>query len=446
MKSVLTAAFPTWALACCFLFLPSALAQPFSFIEERTKEQLPYLLEVYRHLHAHPELSLQEQNTARRLADELQQAGFEVASNLGGHGVVGVLRHGSGPTVLVRADMDALPVQEQTGLPYASKLKQMDGEGREVPVMHACGHDIHMTCLVGAARVLSQLKDQWHGTLVFIAQPAEEIGAGAKAMIGDGLFERFPVPDYAIALHVSPDMPAGTIGYTEGFALANVDSVDLTIRGIGGHGAYPQSARDPVVLAAQTVLALQTIVSREIPATDPAVITVGSIQGGTKHNIIPGEVHLQLTLRSYSMAVREQMLQSIQRISRGLALAAGLPEERMPLMRVREDFTPALYNDPELTRRLMHVFRAWLGEGKIIPRLPRMGGEDFGRYGLTEHRIPICMFSLGSISPERISQSLRAGQPLPALHSPFYAPDPEPAIQTGVSAFTLAVLELLRQD
>jgi amidohydrolase len=276
-----------------------------------------------------------------------------------------------------------------------------------------------------------------------IGQPAEERGGGARAMLADGLFTRFPRPGHCLALHVSADLPAGSVGYTEGFALANVDSVDITVRGLGGHGAYPHTTKDPVVLAAQTVLGLQTIVSRELPPIEPAVITVGSIHGGTKHNIIPDEVLLQLTLRSYSDEVRQQTIAAIQRMTRGLALAAGLPEERMPVVKVSDEFTPATYNDPALTQRLSGVFRHWLGEGNVVPRKPQMGGEDFGRYGRTEHKVPICIYWLGSVNPETVKQALKTGQALPSLHSPFFAPVPEPTIKTGITTMTAAVLELM---
>jgi len=285
---------------------------------------------LYKHLHSHPEISFQEENTAKRIADELTKSGFEVTQKVGGHGVVGVLRNGAGPTILLRTDLDALPVKEQTDLAYASKVRTRDDKGNEVDVMHACGHDIHMTVFVGTARLLAQqVKDKWQGTLVMIGQPAEERVGGAKAMIADGLFTRFPKPDFCLALHVDATLPAGTVGYVEGYAMANVDSMDIIIRGAGGHGAWPHTTKDPIVLAAQTILALQTIVSRETEPIEPAVVTVGSIHGGTKYNIIPDDVRLQLTLRSYSEQVRTNTISSIKRITRGLALAAGVPEARV---------------------------------------------------------------------------------------------------------------------
>jgi hippurate hydrolase len=340
--------------------------------------------------------------------------------------------------------MDALPVKEQTGLPYASSVVAKDPQGNEFPVMHACGHDMNMTCVIGAARVLSQLKQQWHGTLVVIGQPAEERGGGARAMLADSLFQRFPKPDFCVALHDDPEVPAGAIGYTPGFALANVDSVDITIHGVGGHGAYPHKTKDPIVLAAQIVLALQTIVSREVQPGEPAVVTVGSIHGGTKHNIIPDEVKLQLTVRSYTDEVRKQTIDAIKRIVRGQAIAAGLPEDHLPEIKISDDFTPATYNNPELTEKLAGVFKSWLGDTKAIKKKPIMGGEDFAEYGRTEHKIPICIFYVGGSKPEAVRESEQGGKPLPSLHSSLWAPVPEPTIKTGVTAMSAAVIELMK--
>lgn len=417
-------------------------AQTRQAIQESIQRDYAYLFDLYRDLHRNPELSFQEQNTARRLADELRQAGFEVTQNVGGHGVVGVLKNGDGPTLLLRTDLDALPVAEQTGLPYSSKATATDDSGTEVPVMHACGHDVHITSLVGAARQLTKFKDRWSGTLVLIGQPAEERGAGAKAMLADGLFERFPKPDYCVAQHVAADMPAGTVGYVSGYAAANVDSVDITVRGIGGHGAYPHTTKDPIVLASEIVMALQTIVSREVSPIEPAVVTVGSIHGGAKHNVIPSEVKLQLTVRSYTDEVREQILAAIKRITRGLGQAAGLPEDLLPVVTVRDEYTPAGYNDPALTERLVGAMKTWIGQDNLIQRKPTMGGEDFGRYGRTEDHIPICMLSVGAVRPEVLEKSRQTGNPPPSLHSPLFAPAPEATLKTGVTFLTAAVLEL----
>ncbi len=419
---------------------PAALRQQ---IHAHVNREYPQLFELYKYLHTHPELSLHEQQTSRRVADELKNAGLAVTLGVGGFGVVGVLRNGDGPTILLRTDLDALPVKELTGLPYASQVRAVDDQGNEVDVMHACGHDAHMAVFVGTARVLTALKEHWQGTLVMIGQPAEEKGSGARAMLKDGLFTRFPRPDYCLALHDKADLEAGAVGWVEGYALANVDSVDITIRGVGGHGAWPHKTKDPIVLAAETVLALQTIVSREIPPGEPAVVTVGSIHGGTKHNIISDEVRLQLTLRSYSDEVRGQTIAAIKRIARGLAEAAGLPEDLLPIVAVREqEFTPATYNDPALTRRVTAALKQWLGEANVRPMKPVMGGEDFSEYGRTNDKIPICLFWLGAVKPESVKESERTGKPLPSLHSSQFAPLPEPTIKTGVTAMTAAVLEL----
>jgi hippurate hydrolase len=412
-------------------------------VQSRLQQEYPSLFELYKYLHAHPELSLHEVQSAARVAEELRKAGYEVTAGVGKHGVVAVLRNGPGPTVLVRADMDALPVKEQTGLPYASTVVTKDGQGNDVPVMHACGHDMHMTCLVGTARLLAQLRDVWHGTLVLIGQPAEEVGGGAAAMLADGLFQRFPRPDFCLAIHDDAELAAGTVGYTPGYSGANVDSVDIIVHGVGGHGAYPHKTKDPVVLAAQIVLELQTIASREVRPGEPVVVTVGSIHGGTKRNIIPDQVVLQLTVRSYSDDVRQHTLDSIKRIARGQAIAAGIPEDRLPEVRVADDFTPALYNDPALTERLTVVLKGWFGETNLIQKPPSMGGEDFSEYGRVKPQIPICMFNVGAVSPDALKESQRTGKPLPSLHSALWAPIPEPSIKAGVTALTACVLELM---
>jgi len=415
-------------------------------VQSKVDREYPDLFNLYKQFHSHPELSFQEGKTSLRLAEELRKAGYEVTPGVGNHGVVAVLHNGTGPTVLVRSDMDALPVREQTGLPYASQVVTTDSEGHDVPVMHACGHDCHMACLVGTARVLMALKDQWHGTLVLIGQPAEERVGGARAMLADGLFHRFPLPNFCLALHDDAEIPAGSIGYTPGYAMANVDSVDIIIHGVGGHGAYPHKTKDPIVLASEIVLALQTIVSREVRPGEPAVVTVGSIHGGTKRNIIPDEVRLQLTVRSYSDEVRRQLLEGIQRVIRGQALAAGIPEDRLPEMKVEDESSPATYNDPELTAKIIHIFKTWFGEQNVIQKLPSMGAEDFSEFGRTAEKIPILMFNVGGVNPETFKESKALGKTLPSLHSPFWAPIPELTIKTGVTAMTAAVLELMRRE
>ncbi len=436
------------ALLCC---LPNfSLAQPgtpdqkahLKAVNTAIENELPDLVKLYLHLHANPELSFQEEKTSARIAEELKKLGFTVTPKIGKLGLVGVFKNGDGPTVLVRTDMDALPIIEQTGLPYASKVKTKNREGAEVGVMHACGHDIHMSSFIGTARTLIALKDRWAGTLVFVAQPAEEIGAGARAMIADGLFKKFPKPDYCLALHAEPRLPVGTIAFTEGLALANVDTVDLVIKGKGGHGAAPHTTVDPIVLAAKVILDLQTIVSREVNPTDPAVVTVGSIHGGTKHNIIPNEVKLQLTVRTTKDTVRDQVLKSIDRIAKGAAIAARAPE---PVMTINlDEFTPATYNDPKLTRRIVPVLRDVLGDKNVRERPPILGGEDFGRY--SESGAPIFMYFLGTITPEKYELSQKPGAPqLPGMHSDGYAPVPETSLQFGIRTMSMAALELLKK-
>jgi hippurate hydrolase len=412
-------------------------------VRKRIDDQYADLEAFYKSLHTSPELSLHEARTAARLAKELKGLGFEVTEKVGGHGVVGVLKNGQGPTVLVRTDMDALPVIERTGLPYASKVRLRDKEGREVGAMHACGHDMHMTCWVGTARVLAGLKDRWSGTLVVIGQPAEEIGAGARAMLADGLFTRFPKPDYCLALHCDGNRPHGTIAYSEGLALANVDSVDIIVRGKGGHGSAPHTTIDPVVLAARIVLDLQTLVSRETNPTDPAVVTVGSIHGGTKHNIIPNEVKLQLTVRTTKDKVRQHILDGIARVANAAAEGARAPK---PLItHIPGEFTPALYNEPKLTRKTVALFRKVLGDKAVMERPPIMGGEDFSRYG--REGVPVFLYFLGTIDPKRVEAAQREGaDPLPSLHSDLYFPVPEPSIRTGVLTMSLAVLNLVGKD
>lgn len=442
-------------LACFSLLLLLALpaaarAQDAAARERRTATaavirktldgQLSDLTTLYKHLHAHPELALHEEQTGARLARELRRAGFTVTERFGGHGVVAVLKNGPGPTVLVRADMDALPIIEQTGLPYASKVRTRDGDGQEVGVMHACGHDMNVTCEVGVARVLTALKDRWHGTLILIGQPAEEIGAGARHMLRAGLLEKFPRPDYALALHCDGRYPHGHVNYRIGQLQANVDSVDLLVRGKGGHGAAPHTTIDPIVLAARIILDLQTLVSRERNPLEPAVVTVGAIHGGTKHNIIPPEVKLQLTVRTVNDRARKEVLEGIARIARAAAAAARAPE---PIIRHNPaDYTPALVNEPELARKMIGLFANVLGSDKVHERPVSMGGEDFSQ--LTRAGIRTFYYHIGTAAPELYAAAQRpGGRPLPSTHAPFYAPVPEPTIRTGVLTMSLAVLELM---
>lgn len=408
-----------------------------------TKADGTYLLSLYKHLHQNPELSFQEKNTSARMASELKRAGFDVTANVGGYGVVGVMKNGDGPVLMIRTDMDALPVAEETGLPYASKVTAKTQSGEMAEVAHACGHDVHMTSWVGTARRLAAMKDKWRGTLVMVGQPAEERGGGAKAMLADGLYTRFPKPKYAMMLHASASLPAGMISYTPGYAMANVDSVDLTVRGVGGHGAYPHTTKDPIVLATRIVTALQTLVARENDPQSPAVVTVGSIHGGTKHNIIPDEVKLQLTVRSYTDETRDRLLAGIKRIAEGEAAAAGMPAERMPIMTLQDDFTPAVFNTEKLTRHVADTLTARFGRDRVVQLPAVMGGEDFSRYWLADKSIESTLFWLGAVKHSTFEAAKSKPSSLPSLHSSKFAPDPEPTIMTGVEAMTTAALSVL---
>ena len=416
-------------------------------------QQLPSLLIVYKNLHAHPELSHHEENTSAFIAAELRKSGYTVTEHVGKYadgtqafGVVAVLSNGPGPVLLVRTELDALPVEEKTGLPYASKVRTKNATGQDVGVMHACGHDLHMTSFLGTARMLSSLKDQWSGTVMFIGQPSEETIDGSRAMLADNLYTRFPKPDFAIALHDDPGIEVGKVGLTVGPIAASSTSVDVIIRGLGGHGAHPESTKDPVVMAAEFIMALQTIVSRQIAPQDPAVVTVGSIHGGSKHNIIPDEVVLQLTTRAFSEDVRRNILADIDRTARGIALAAGVPADRAPIVKVSEtEAVPVTWNDPKLAARMKGAFVAALGEDNVLDPGAEMGSEDFGLFGLDGRQIPIVQFKLGATSHERLAESKRTGARLPSLHSSLFYPEPEPAIRTGVIATTAVVVELLHK-
>lgn len=416
--------------------LTTAFAEePKSFSEKHLGDFVAF----YRELHAAPELSFQEEKTAERLAKAWSDAGCRVTTTIGGYGVVAILSNGSGPTVMFRTDMDALPVTEQTGLVYSSKVKTKNETGDTVGVMHACGHDIHMTTMFAVAQYLAANKDLWSGTAMFIGQPAEERGAGAKAMLEDGLFKKFPKPDFAVALHVDSTLAAGKVGYRKGYALANVDSVDITVHGKGGHGAYPHATVDPVVQAAELVMSLQTIVSREIKPLEPAVITVGSIHGGTKHNIIGNECKLQLTVRSYSADVRKHLLAAIERKAK--AVAVGYRAEP-PTITISEG-TPALFNNEELAARIGAKFEATLGADNVVSAEPSMGGEDFSRYGLAG--VPILMYRLGAVEQKRLDRYEQLEQTPPSLHSPLFYPDAEPVLKTAVTTMATAALELLQE-
>ncbi|EED33525.1 amidohydrolase [gamma proteobacterium NOR5-3] len=400
-------------------------------------------LAYYKQLHENPELSFQEKQTAATLAGTLENAGFTVTTGVGGYGVVAMLYNGEGPTLMVRADMDGLPVEEDTGLPYASTVKAKELNGQDVSVMHACGHDVHMTVVMAAALELLERREEWQGTLMVIMQPAEERGAGARDMLADGLFERFPQPDYNLSVHTIATLPAGKIGYIAGWMMANVDSVDITLHGVGGHGAYPHTAKDPVVLAASVIMDLQTLVSREIHPAEPGVVTVGSIHAGTKHNIISDKATLQLTVRSYSDEVRETLLSGIERIAVKQAEAMGFPADKKPEVTVREEYTPALWNDPALVARGVSAMRAELGDDALVEIPKEMGGEDFSRFGRTDAKIPSFMIRVGTV-PESLWEAASRGEArLPSLHSAFFAPDPVPTLDTGRRAITAMVLDLM---
>ncbi|PYK40439.1 MAG: amidohydrolase [Verrucomicrobia bacterium] len=439
-------------LSLSILSAGSAFAQqtPQSLAEA----ELPSLLTIYKDLHTHPELSTHEERSSAIVAKELKLAGCEVTEHVGKYekpgatcfGVIGVMKNGAGPTVLVRTDLDALPVHEETGVPYASTVTTKSDDGKDVPVMHACGHDIHMSTFIGTARALANLKDKWHGTIIFVGQPAEETVGGARALLKDGLYTRWPKPDYALALHDDAEIETGKIGVAEGYVYANVDSVDVTVRGIGGHGAYPHKTKDPIVLSAEMINAWQTIASRENNPIDPLVITVGSIHGGTKHNIIPDEVKMQLTVRTYKKEVRDKVLAAIDSIAKGCAIAAGLPPDKMPEVHVRQDESvPATYNNPELTRRVTAALKVALGSDKIIAKDPTMGAEDFCEYSLPDHSVPAFMFNVGAVDADKVAESKKTGVPLPSLHSSKFAPVPEPTIRTALIGMTSAVLDLMKK-
>lgn len=429
--------------------LMASVAMPVQAQEMRRAVELdmPSLMEIYRDLHANPELSFQEFRTSAKLAAEARRLGFTVTEKVGQTGVVAVLKNGPGPVVMLRADMDGLPVIEQTGLAYASKVKGVSKSGLETGVMHACGHDTHMTAWVGTARQMVGNKDKWSGTLVMILQPAEEIGSGARAMLNDGLYTRFPKPKYVLGFHDAAQFPAGAIGYSSGFALANVDSVDIKVKGVGGHGAYPQTTKDPIVLASRIVGALQTLVSREVDPQDAAVVTVGSIHGGAKHNIISDEVTMLLTVRSYSDETRRLLLDGIRRIAKGEAIASGMPDDKMPEVRIAEnEFTPATYNTPELTARMAALFKQRFGENRVIATPPVMGGEDFSEfYRADKANVESLIFWVGGVPQAQYDEAMKSGKGLPSLHSPFWAPDADKVVLTATEAMSAAAIELMKK-
>jgi amidohydrolase len=431
----------------CLLFLPTfVFAQSsksnISKIDQLVAQELPTLKNTYLDLHQSPELSLFEVNTSKKLSNELKKLGFEVTESFGGHGIVGIFKNGNGPTIMYRTDMDALPMDEKTELPYASSVRTANpSSGNEVGVMHSCGHDMHMTVWLGTAKMMVKLKDQWKGTLMMIGQPAEEIGAGAALMLEAGLFKKFTVPNYGIGLHCSPTIPAGQVGFGTGYTMANTESIDITVYGEGAHGASPHMSVDPIVIASLIVMDLQTIVSRNIDPQESAVVTVGSFRGGTAHNIIPDEVKLQLTVRTFKEEVRLKVHQRIREICEGVAIAAGLPKEKHPTVTIPKAFTPANFNDELLIEQLRKSASIALGESRVVIAAPQMVGEDFAYYGRTEDKIPTALFWLGTVPAERLKRA-ETGYKLPGLHSPFYFPEPEISIITGVKTTTSGLLDL----
>ena len=418
----------------------TGFGDPLVTVDKVIENNIEQLMEFYKHRHQHPEISLQEKQTSAELASELRKVGFEVTEGVGGYGIVAMLRNGDGPQILYRTDMDALPMYERTGLDYASST-EITYDGVKTGTMHSCGHDMHMTSLLGTAMAMVEMKDQWSGTLMLIGQPAEEIGQGARMMLAAGLYERFGVPDYGMALHCSPTIPAGQIGIAPGFVLATTESVDITVHGFGAHGAAPHMSIDPVVMASMIVMDLQTIVSRNLKPTESAVITVGAIQGGVKHNIIPDRVTLKLTLRTYKEEVRQMVHRRIEEVARGVAIAAGMPEDKLPEVVFPDEFTPANYNDPDLVEQIKASAAKGIGSENVKYAEPAMVGEDFAEYGNTEHDVPTTLYWLGTAPPERIQSG-----DLPGLHSPFYYPEPETSITTAIKVNVAALVDIFNKS
>jgi hippurate hydrolase len=415
-------------------------------LNEAIRADMPQLMDLYRDMHANPELSMQEVRTPAKLAPMMRKLGFEVTEHVGGTALVAVMRNGPGPVLMLRADMDALPVKEQTGLPFASKAMGKLPDGTETPLMHACGHDTHIAAWFGIARRLAAMKGQWSGTLVMNLQSGEETGEGAKAMLNDGLYTRFPKPNTVFAFHDSAIIPAGMIGLTPGYTTASVDNVDVLVRGVGGHGASPQSTKDPVVLASRIVVALQTLVSREKNPLDPAVLTVGSFQAGNKHNVIPDDAKLQITVRTYKPEVRKLLLDGIARIARGEAISAGLPDNRMPVVTIREgQHTPATFNTEKLANHTLDLFRSHFGADRTTVLQPFMVGEDVGRYWLNDPSVEGTLFWVGGVPRAKWDAAGGDTTKLPSLHSPLWAPDAEAVISTGTEAMTVAALDVVKK-
>ena len=425
------------------LFINAQNDKTITLIDKELQNSLNNYISFYKDIHTNPELSFMEVETSGKIAGKLKDAGFEVTTNFGGNSVVGVYKNGNGPVIMMRTDMDALPIKEKTGLSYKSTKQMIGVDGIEFPVMHACGHDMHMTVFIATANTLVKLKKHWKGTLVFIAQQAEEYSGGANAMIDAGLFSKFPKPDYILAYHVSAELPVGTIGYTEGATFASVSSVNVKFFGVGGHGALPHTTIDPVVITSRAILDYQTIVSREISPLEPAVITVGSIHGGAKNNIIPDEVEIKLTLRAFTDEVMEHIVNGIKLKSELAARSAGLQDELMPVVEVLPNATPSVVNDCVLLKKCVKSFKNAIGKENVFKVPPATVSEDFARYGRTEEQIPICLTWLGSVSLEDYKLYVKREKDLPALHSPYYHPDPEPTLKTGVTAMVNAIIDIM---
>ncbi len=425
-------------LPLIFLLTFSSSHTDVELITSLVDKDMDYLSNFYKDRHKHAEISLEEKETSKALADAMREVGYTVTEGVGGYGIVAMMKNGNGPQILYRTDMDALPMQEKTGVDYASQLTTK-WNGEEVGTMHSCGHDMHMTTWLGTARALAAMQDRWSGTLMFIGQPAEEIGEGAKMMLDDGLYDRFGVPDYGLGLHCNASLPIGQIATTEGYIMANTELIDIKIKGVGAHGASPHQSIDPIIVASMIIMEIQTIVSRNIKPIDDAVVTVGAIKGGTKHNIIPDEVTLQLTVRTYKEEVRLLIHKRLREISRGIAIAAGLTEDLMPEVIIPEDYVPSNYNDPALTNQFMTSAAKAIGADNTIYTEPTMGGEDFAWYGRTEHDVPTMMYWLGTVPPEKLEKGQN-----PGLHSPFYYPVVEESIRTGVTVSTQAILDLMK--
>jgi hippurate hydrolase len=419
-------------------------------LKTQIDRQIPELTTMYRQLHQHPELSHHEENTSAYLAGELRKSGYEVTEHVGKYpdgsqawGIVGVLKNGVGPAVLIRTDMDALPVTEATGLDYASHVRSQNAEKQDVGVMHACGHDIHMTALLGVAHALVANKDKWHGTVVLVGQPSEETGDGARAMLADGFFDRFPKPDYILAQHDTNDYATGHVAISPGPVLASATSVNVVFHGIGAHGSKPSSGKDPIVMGAEFVMLVQTVVSRQISALEPAVLTVGTFHAGTKNNIIPDDAVLGLTLRAYSEDVRQKLLDGVKRTANGVATAYAVVLDRMPEVTVFESTVPTI-NDLSLTERVRKAAEQALGAANVDAAKPVMGSEDVDYFSL-DGKIPFVFFWLGAADPQKLATSKATGTPLPNIHSALFAPVYEPTIRTGVLAMTAAALALLQR-